>query len=145
VMGDMLGSLAAIAAAIIILTTGWMPADPILSVLVAVLILWTAWSLMRDAAHVLLEGSPPALDRPAIIGDLVANVSGLREVHHMHLWSLDGTQTMATLHACLADGTDANLAVRAVKARLAAEFRITHATVEPEFAECADAGVERVH
>jgi cobalt-zinc-cadmium efflux system protein len=145
VMGDMLGSLAAIAAAIIILTTGWMPADPILSVLVAVLILWTAWSLMRDAAHVLLEGSPPALDRPAIIGDLVANVSGLREVHHMHLWSLDGTQTMATLHACLADGTDANIAVRAVKARLAAEFGITHATVEPEFAECADAGVERVH
>jgi cobalt-zinc-cadmium efflux system protein len=145
VMGDMLGSLAAIAAAIIILTTGWTPADPILSVLVAVLILSTAWSLMRDAAHVLLEGAPPALDRTAIIGDLIANVSGVREVHHMHLWSLDGTQTMATLHACLADGTDANAAVRAVKARLAAEFAITHATVEPEFAECADVGVERVH
>ena len=145
VMGDMLGSLAAIAAALIILFTGWTPADPILSVLVAVLILSTAWSLMRDAAHVLLEGAPPALDRTAIIGDLVANVSGVREVHHMHLWSLDGTQTMATLHACLTEGTDANQAVRAVKERLATKFRIIHATVEPEFGQCADQRFEHVH
>ena len=145
VMGDLLGSVAAIAAALIILTTGWMPADPILSVLVAVLILWTAWSLMRDAAHVLLEGAPPELDRDSVAADLVANVSGVREIHHMHLWSLDGTRTMVTLHACLAEGTDANLAVREVKARLASKFRITHATVEPEYGECADARLEALH
>lgn len=145
VIGDMLGSLAAIAAALIILATGWTPADPILSVLVAVLILSTAWSLMRDAAHVLLEGAPPALDRTAIVGDVIANVPGVREVHHMHLWSLDGTQTMATLHACLADGTDPDQAVRAVKERLATKFRIIHATVEPEFGQCADQRVGQVH
>jgi cobalt-zinc-cadmium efflux system protein len=145
VMGDMLGSVAAIAAAVIILTTGWTPADPILSVLVAVLILSTALSLMRAAAHVLLEGAPPALDRTAIIGDIVANVSGVREVHHMHLWSLDGIETMATLHACLTDGTDANRAVRAVKERLATKFRILHATVEPEFGQCADQHAGHVH
>jgi cobalt-zinc-cadmium efflux system protein len=145
VIGDLLGSVAAIAAALIILSTGWTPADPVLSILVAVLILWTAWALMRDAAHVLLEGAPPALDRERIVGDLVANVASVREIHHMHLWSLDGSQTMATLHACLDDGADANVAVRAVKARLASEFRITHATVEPEYGECADDGVEVAH
>jgi cobalt-zinc-cadmium efflux system protein len=143
VMGDLLGSVAAIAAALIILATGWMPADPLLSVLVAVLILWTAWSLMRDAAHVLLEGSPPELDRDRIAGDLVANVPGVREIHHMHLWSLDGSKPMATLHACLADDADANAAVRALKARLAERFSITHATVEPEYGLCADA--QRLH
>ncbi len=145
VMGDLLGSVAAIVAALIILYTGWTPADPILSVLVAVLILWTAWALMRDAAHVLLEGAPPDLDRDGIARDLVANVSGLREVHHMHVWSLDGSKTMATLHACLRDGADANIAVRDVKARLAQKFRITHATVEPEYGMCADNDVAHQH
>lgn len=138
VMGDLLGSVAAIAAALIILATGWTPADPILSVLVAVLILGTAWRLMRDAAHVLLEGAPPELDRDGIASDLVRNVANVREVHHIHVWTLDGSKTMATLHACLAEGADANVAVRAVKARLASKFRITHATVEPEYGLCAD-------
>lgn len=145
VMGDLLGSVAAIVAALIILGTGWTPADPILSVLVAVLILSTAWRLMVDAAHVLLEGAPPELDRDRIASDLVANVASLREVHHMHVWSLDGSRTMATLHACLNDGADANIAVRAVKERLAQKFRITHATVEPEYGKCADTDVAHQH
>ena len=122
VLGDMLGSAGAIVAALVILATGWTPIDPILSVLVSLLILSTAWSLMRDAAHVLLEGAPPELDREGIASDIVANVGGVREIHHMHVWSLDGSKTMATLHACLTDGTDANLAVRDVKARLATKF-----------------------
>src|SRR4030095_3373514 len=133
VMGDMLGSAGAIVAALVILATNWTPIDPILSVLVSLLILSTAWSLMRDAAHVLLEGAPPELDRARIVGDIVANVSGVREIHHLPLWCRDGPHTMATLHACLTDGTDANIAVRAVKARLASEFRITHVTVETEY------------
>ncbi|MDW6024471.1 cation diffusion facilitator family transporter [Mesorhizobium sp. BAC0120] len=145
VVGDLLGSVAAIAAALIILATGWMPADPILSVLVAVLILGSAWRLMRDAAHVLLEGAPPELDREGIASDLVKNIAGLREIHHVHLWSLDGSRTMATLHVCLAEGADSNIVVREVKARLATEFSITHATVEPEYGHCADAGLAHPH
>ncbi len=130
--------MAAIAAAIVIILTGWTPIDPILSVLVAVLILTSAWRLMREAAHVLLEGVPPSIDRDSVAADLVKNVPGLREVHHMHVWSLDGTSTMATLHACLAEGTDPYDAVLAVKQRLTAEHGIDHATVEPEFGRCAD-------
>jgi cobalt-zinc-cadmium efflux system protein len=138
VLGDLLGSVAAIAAALVILAAGWTPIDPILSVLVAVLILATAWRLMRDAAHVLLEGTPPRLDRDAVASDIVATVAGVREVHHMHVWSMDGSRTMATLHACLDDGVDAHGAVSAIKARLAAAHGIEHATVEPEYGECAD-------
>lgn len=139
VVGDMLGSVAAIAAALVILATGWTPIDPILSVFVALLILYTAWSLMRDAIHVLLEGVPESLDRDNVASDLVQNVPGVREIHHMHVWSLDGTSNMATLHACLAEGVDPYEAVLAIKTRLSAEHDIAHATVEPEFGRCADA------
>jgi cobalt-zinc-cadmium efflux system protein len=138
VLGDLLGSVAAIAAALVILATGWTPIDPILSVLVAALILTTAWRLMRDAAHVLLEGAPPRVDRDAVARDLERTIAGVREIHHMHVWSMDGSRIMATLHACLDDGVDAPGAVSAIKTRLAVEYGIEHATVEPEYGECAD-------
>ena len=125
VLGDLLGSVAAIVAALVILATGWTPIDPILSVLVALLILSTAWSLMREAAHVLLEGVPASLDRDGIARDIDGNVAGVREVHHMHVWSLDGSNNMATLHACLDDGVDAYGAVSAIKRRLAASTAST--------------------
>ncbi|MGX5826750.1 cation diffusion facilitator family transporter [Mesorhizobium sp. 43Arga] len=145
VLGDLLGSAAAIVAAVVILVTGWTPIDPILSVLVSLLILSTAWSLMRAAAHVLLEGVPPSLDRDLIATDIQSAVKGVREVHHMHIWSLDGTSTMATLHACLDEGLDAHQAVSAIKKRLASEHGISHATVEPEFGQCADEADDHDH
>ncbi|MEI9402802.1 cation diffusion facilitator family transporter [Mesorhizobium argentiipisi] len=145
VLGDLLGSAAAIVAAIIIVATGWTPIDPILSVLVALLILSTAWSLMRQAAHVLLEGVPASLDRDVVAKDIERAVKGVREVHHMHVWSLDGTSNMATLHACLNDGVDAHVAVSAIKKRLAVKHGIEHATVEPEFGQCADSHDKHDH
>jgi cobalt-zinc-cadmium efflux system protein len=93
---------------------------------------------MKDAAQVLLEGAPSSMDRDGIAADLVANVDGLREVHHMHLWSLDGSRHVATLHACLKDGAEPFAAIRSIKKRLADEHGIDHATVEPEFGQCAD-------
>ncbi|UVK50793.1 cation diffusion facilitator family transporter [Mesorhizobium sp. AR02] len=145
VLGDLLGSAAAIVAALVILATGWTPIDPILSVLVSLLILSTAWSLMRAAAHVLLEGVPPSLDRDLVARDIEATVVGVREVHHMHIWSLDGTSNMATLHACLEERVDAYQVVSAVKKRLASEHGISHATVESEFGQCADDGDDHEH
>jgi cobalt-zinc-cadmium efflux system protein len=145
VLGDMLGSAAAIVAAMVILVTGWTPIDPVLSVLVAVLILSTAWSLMRDAAHVLLEGVPASLDRDQIARELQGKVPGVREIHHMHVWSIDGSRNMATLHACLDEGTDAPFAIRAIKIELASRHGIDHATVEPEYGACADAETDHGH
>ncbi len=138
VIGDLLGSVAALAAAGVILATGWYPIDPVLSVLVALLLFRSAWGLVRDAGHVLLEGTPPSMDRDRIARDIEANVTGVREVHHMHVWSLDGTRNMATLHACLVEETDSHAAIGAIKSRLSEHHGIGHATVEPEFGRCAD-------
>jgi cobalt-zinc-cadmium efflux system protein len=145
VLGDLLGSVAAIMAAVVILWTGWFPIDPILSALVAVILFKSAWSLVREAGHLLLEGVPQALDRDSIADDIAAKVPGVTEVHHMHVWSMDGSRNIATLHACLADGTDAFAAVTAIKGRLASAHGIGHATVEVEFGACADAEAEHQH
>ncbi|MBL8581817.1 MAG: cation transporter [Rhizobiaceae bacterium] len=144
VVGDMLGSVGAIVAALIIMATGWYPVDPILSVLVAVILFRSAWSLVRDSGHLLLEGTPKSLDRDGIARDLVAHVPLVREVHHMHVWSLDGSKNIATLHACLREGADAHMAVSAIKERLAANHSIAHATVETEIDCCADAADHRL-
>jgi cobalt-zinc-cadmium efflux system protein len=143
VLGDLLGSAAAIVAALVIMATGWMPIDPILSVFVAVLILSTAWSLVKDAGHVLLEGTPGSMDRDEIVADMTKHFPEVREIHHVHVWSLDGSRNVATLHACLKEGTDAHGVVVAMKRRLAEKHGIGHATIETEFGECTDLSVHQ--
>lgn len=145
VAGDLLGSVAALAAALVIILTGWYPIDPILSALVAVILFKSAWSLVRDAGHVLLEGVPCKVDRDVVARDLEAHVADVTEVHHMHVWSLDGSRHMATLHACLAEGADATRAITAIKQRLATRHGIGHATVEAEFGICADGEAAHQH
>jgi cobalt-zinc-cadmium efflux system protein len=139
VAGDMLGSVAAIAAAIIIMITGWLPADPILSMLVALIILRSAWALTTESAHILLEGAPGNIDLDTVTRDLAEAVDGVTDIHHAHLWSLDGRRSMMTLHARIADGVAGPDAVARIKARLHDRHGIDHATVEIEGETCAGA------
>src|SRR4249920_3664203 len=88
VLGDLLGSVAALAAGAVILLTGWTPIDPLLSIVVALIIVRSGWQVSADAGHILLEGAPGELDTRAIGPDLVANIKGLTEVHHVHVWSI---------------------------------------------------------
>lgn len=132
VVGDLLGSVAAIVAAVVILYTGWYPIDPILSALVALLLFRSAWALVRESGHMLLEGAPDGLDRDEIVRDIEKNVAGVARIHHVHVWSLDGKRNMATLHARLREGADVHSAVRDIKLRMARVHRIDHVTVEPE-------------
>lgn len=145
VLGDMLGSVAAIAAALIIMGTGYTIADPILSVLVALLILRSAAGIVRESAHILMEGTPEGAEGERIAGDLMANVEGLADVHHVHAWSLGSNRAVATLHARLAPGIDPGMALAAIKARLAAEFGIGHATVQIEEESCPDHAAGHAH
>jgi cobalt-zinc-cadmium efflux system protein len=139
VVGDMLGSVAAIVAALLILLTGWTAADPVLSLLVGVLLLGSAWSLIRESSHILLEGAPPEIDRNAVARDLASHSAGVENVHHMHVWSLDERRKLATLHARLERGADADASIRAIKSRLASAHGIAHATVEVETGpDCPD-------
>jgi cobalt-zinc-cadmium efflux system protein len=138
VLGDMLGSAAAILAALVILATGWSMIDPILSVLVAVLILRSAWGLVRDSGQILLEAAPANLDSKALAADLMAHIEGVRDVHHVHVWSITEERRMATLHARIVDATRADEIVLAIKMRLLEAFGIDHATVEVELSGCSD-------
>lgn len=140
VLGDILGSLAAIVAAIVIVATGWTPIDPLLSGLVSLILLRGAWRLVSQAGHILLEGTPEHLSVAEIGADLVAAVPEVDDVHHVHVWSLTQERLLITLHARIAGDSRPEQAVAAIKARLAEKFAITHATVEIEHAACADDG-----
>ena len=136
VLGDLLGSIGAIAAALVILRTGWTPIDPILSVAVALLILRSAWRLVRESGHILLEGAPDGAD-PARVAAVVRTVDGVLEVHHVHLWSLGGEQPMLTLHVVVAPDAAEQAVLRAVHRALADQLGIEHATVQAERGGCA--------
>ncbi|MHA6689712.1 cation diffusion facilitator family transporter [Devosia sp. A449] len=130
VLGDLLGSVAAIAAAITIWLTGWMPIDPILSVLVSLLVLRSAWALFRNSLHILMEGTPGNVVVEDLSTALVAKVKGLAAVRHVHVWSITSGRPVATLEILLDPGVDANAVTQAVKAALSADYGISHATVE---------------
>lgn len=139
VLSDLLGSVGAVIAALVIWLTGWVPIDPILSLVVAALLLRATISLMRESAHVLLEGAPEGAEGPAIAADLAATVPGVEECHHVHAWTLAEGRLNATLHVVVADGAETAPVVKKVKARLAERFGIAHTTVEVERpGDCAD-------
>ena len=137
VLGDLLGSGAAVLAAVIILLTGWTVADPLLSLFISAMILRTGWHITRDSAHVLLEGAPPGFDE-ARVHDELTGLPGLAGVHHVHAWSLSGEQTLVTLHAQLHTGADADITLHAIHHRLREHLGIAHATVQIESGPCAD-------
>jgi len=130
VAGDLLGSVAAIGAALIIMSTGWMPIDPILSVLVALIILVGGVRVVRSTAHILIEGVPPGLSTEAIKTHLEAELSDAVRVDHIHAWALNETKTLVTLDVEAKPGACIESLRQAVKAQLSAEFGIDHATVE---------------
>jgi cobalt-zinc-cadmium efflux system protein len=138
VLGDVLGSVAAIGAALVILWTGWTPIDPLLSALVALLILRSAWFLVRDTGHILLEGAPVHLDVRTLRKEVMAAVPGVEDIHHVHAWSLSQDKPMVTLHARIADLHGGDRIASAIKSVLRARYGVDHATVEIESAACAD-------
>ncbi len=141
VLGDMLGSAAAIAAALIIMTTGWITVDPLLSLLVGLLVLRSAWFLVKDTAHVLLEGVPGELDVSEIGPDLVSSVAVVENIHHVHAWSLSQGRSLLTLHARIAGDANPDSAVAEIQDRLAKRFNINHVTIQIELECCADHSV----
>ena len=139
VAGDLLGSVAAIVAAVVIIYTGWTLIDPILSIAVAFLILRSAWVLVKRSAHVLLEGAPDWLDVADLRDQIAAKVPGVEGIHHVHVWGLTPQQLMLTMHLQLAeDAPSQSAVVRGVKECLRDEYGIGHSTIEVEIDGCAD-------
>jgi len=138
VLGDLLGFVVAIVAAGIIVLTGWSPIDPILSVVVAVLILKSAAQIVKSSAHILLEGTPPNLNLGALRTDLATALPAVAEVHHVHAWSLTEDQPLVTLHVRCTPGADPQSLVPAINRRLKERFGISHSTIQVDPAECLD-------
>jgi len=139
VLGDLLGSVAALVAAAVILVTGWTPIDPLLSLLVAAIVLRGGWSLVRQSTHVLVEGTPDHIDPEEVARVVPEQVEGVRDVHHVHAWSLAPERPMMSLHVRATGEVAHDRVVAAVKAVLRDRFGIEHATLQVEYGEeCID-------
>lgn len=133
VMGDLLGSVAALAAGLVIYFTGWMPIDPILSLVVSGLILVSAWRLLAEALNVLLEAVPEHIDIEAVARDL-AEIAGVAEVHDLHIWTLSSGKIALSAHLDVDSLEDWPRVLAESRQRLNTEHGIGHVTLQPELA-----------
>jgi cobalt-zinc-cadmium efflux system protein len=131
VLADAVGSVAALLAGALVLGLGWNRADPVLSLVISVLILWGAWKLIRDALDVLMEGTPVDLDA-AKLEATIRETPGVAEVHDLHAWTVADGFPVVTVHVVL-DGAQHGVEVaRDVSARVTKAFGVQHVTVQPE-------------
>jgi cobalt-zinc-cadmium efflux system protein len=138
VLGDLLGSVAAIASALTVYFTGWLYADPLLALVVVAILLRGAWRLVSDSTHILLEGVPAHLDLAEIRDTLTERVAGVSEVHHLHAWALTAEKPLLTLHATVDEDADIRSVTAKIKAVLHDEFGIDHSTIQVELGPCPD-------
>lgn len=133
VVADALGSLGVIVASLLILTTGWELADPIVSAVIAVLIAWSAWGVLRDSGHILLEGAPPTIDTAAV-ERLILGVQGVESVHDVHVWTITSGFDALSAHVLVGRDEDCHACRRRVEHELAEAFGVRHTTLQVEHA-----------
>lgn len=131
VLGDLLGSIGVIVAAIVLLTTGWAYADPIIGVGIGLAIVPRTLVLLRSTIHVLLEAAPPELPVDQVRA-AIAGTEGVQDLHDLHVWSITSGMNSITGHLVIAPTADAEATLTRVRAVLADRFDITHATMQCE-------------
>jgi cobalt-zinc-cadmium efflux system protein len=131
VMGDLLGSVAAIGAGVVIWLTGWLPIDPILSFVICVLILISSVRLLREGLHVLMEGVPSHLSLQEI-GEFMARTEGVWSVHDLHVWQVTSGQVALSAHVVLRQMGDWQAVLHRLQSALANDYAIKHVTLQPE-------------
>jgi cobalt-zinc-cadmium efflux system protein len=137
-LGDALGSVAIIAGAIAIRYTGWVRVDPLLSIVIALLIVWTAWDIIRESLNILLEGLPRGIS----LGDVakaMGGVSGVLGVHDLHIWSLGSNTHALSCHVLIEDvpPSASDCILRKLNGLLEHNYGISHTTVQFEHVSCA--------
>lgn len=133
VMGDAFGSVAAIVAAIVMISTGWYLADPILSAAIGFLVLWSSWRLMSESIHVLLESTPKGIN-PSQIAQSLATVEGVAGVHDLHIWTVTSGIHALSGHVEIKPNHHWRHVIPVCNKALREQFNITHATLQPESA-----------
>ncbi len=137
VLGDALGSVAAIIAGVTILFTGWMLIDPLLSFVVAAILAWGGWRLVRETTMALMEGAPVDMD-VAMLRETMQKVEGVVEVHHIHIWHLPAGDPAISAHIQLESMAQWPTLLPTLLALLKTHG-IAHATLQPEVCCCDDA------
>ncbi len=137
-LGDALGSIAIVLGAVAIRYTGWVRVDPILSILIALLIVWTAWDIIRESLNILLEGLPRGIHL-ADVARSMGEVKGVLGVHDLHIWSLGSSTHALSCHVLIEDvpPSESDTVLRSLNALLEGRFGITHSTVQFEHVRCA--------
>lgn len=139
VIGDWVSSLAALLAGAVIYATGWLPIDPILSLVIAGLILISTLRLLRDALHVLMEGVPPAMELQAI-GRALAGLPGVVSVHDLHVWSIAPGKVALSAHLTLENLQQWPAILASASSLLNERYGIGHVTLQPEVGRPAGGG-----
>ncbi|WRP07950.1 cation diffusion facilitator family transporter [Rossellomorea aquimaris] len=131
VLGDMLGSVGAIAAGLLIYFFNWNLADPIASVMVAILIVISGWRVTKDSIHILMEGSPKGIDTEEVKNSL-ASIPGVIEVHDLHVWCITSGFTALSCHVVVGNEVNRDTILLRLSAYLEEEFGIHHSTIQVE-------------
>jgi cobalt-zinc-cadmium efflux system protein len=131
VLGDALGSVGAIAAGALILAFGWYKADPFFSALIALLIVWSSWNLIREATNVLLEGTPAHINLAAVEGAIL-ETDGVEDVHDLHVWTITSGREALSAHVRHADAVSQPELLRELRAKLHEQFGVDHLTIQME-------------
>ncbi|MEO6147492.1 MAG: cation diffusion facilitator family transporter, partial [Sulfuriferula sp.] len=131
VLGDMLGSVAALIAGAVIYFTGWLPIDALLSLFVVALILVSSIRLLREALHILMEGVPKNLDLPEV-GLALAQTAGVTSVHDLHIWTLASGKVSLSAHLDIPTMQDWPGILHSTRTMLHSRFDIDHVTLQPE-------------
>ncbi|MDZ4262513.1 MAG: cation diffusion facilitator family transporter, partial [Pseudomonadota bacterium] len=134
VMGDLLGSVAALIAGIVIYYTGWTTIDPLLSLLICALILVSSLRLLREVLHVIMEGVPFELDLPEV-GQTMAAIKGVDSVHDLHIWSVSSGTIALSAHVVIRDASQWQALLAQLQTVLHDRFEIHHTTLQPEFSD----------
>jgi cobalt-zinc-cadmium efflux system protein len=133
VFADLLGSIGVAIAAVVILLTGWDEIDPLVSILIAVLVLASAWSILRDSTEILLESTPRGIDAGAL-GRRIAAAPGVVEVHDLHVWTITSGFPALSAHVLVRPGEDCHGRRRELERLLHDEFGIDHTTLQVDHA-----------
>jgi cobalt-zinc-cadmium efflux system protein len=138
VLGDLLGSAAAIVAALLVYFFGWLYADPVLALLIVIILGRGAYRVLKESTHILLEGVPQNVDLVEIKQVVCNSIPQVVEVHHVHAWALTAEKPLLTLHALVAEQTQVQPVIAEIKAVLNKNFGINHSTIQVETGPCPD-------
>ncbi|MCH5584397.1 cation diffusion facilitator family transporter [Shimazuella sp. AN120528] len=131
IIGDAIGSLGAIIAGILMQTFGWYIADPIISILVSILILKSAWGVVSHSFHILMEGTPVTIDQK-LVKDVLSEISGVLNVHDLHIWTITSGFDSFSCHILIKEESESQSILKEAIQRLKERFHIQHTTIQIE-------------